>query len=534
MVAIPQYRSSMFMIKPRIYEADRDNNIGADITNKVTSAIVDYDIDRQGAKGHLNMSVWDASVAPSGGWIAPFLDVKQEGVPEISSQLGLFELGEPTVTMGANRSAEVTGEDIIAIMERAVLTEPEVTPKGHNVMDDVIRSVQVATCRGRSKNFFTSNPSFDTSLAGWTSSQNGGADVVIGWNGIPPYGVKAGVCRHQVNAGSPELSNAYSYSTTGMSRRIQAHKYCRAEARVLANVANARTMMSLQFLDDQGAQVARVNQTLYSDVANVWKWHSINMEIPDDAVEARLILYTYAMPGTQVVTRWDDTSIRSIAAMPIERHAFPLYPKAATTDIPHHANVRWTVRINDLLKAIGHHAVHATLDGRPTSRYMRDVRTDNPTRTYTHGTDSRVVSGVRTEQSTSNLYNVVVAVKEDFETGEVWTAVARNDDPEHPWSTIQKGEIAPQTPVQSNDAVDQEELQVLADEALAEASMQQSLTMDVIPDPLLTVYDIIEVVSPGGEEEGRWAIEALSCGLTADNPVVTMTARRTYTSQKPE
>lgn len=219
----------------------------------------------------------------------------------------------------------------------------------------------------------------------------------------------------------------------------------------------------------------------------------------------------------------------------LTRHTLPNDSRTATTTISHGANVSWLARINDLLAAIGYHALYATAEGRLTSRPLRDARQDTPARTYATGRDSAIVDPVTIRRATGNLYNVVVAVKEDFATGTALVAEARNDDPEHPWSTVALGrEIAPSQPLVIMEAVDQDALDAIADDKLARASMQETLAMDLLPDPTLAVHDVIEITGTDGPEAGRWSVESLAWGLTADSPLVRLGARRTYTPSSPE
>lgn len=225
----------------------------------------------------------------------------------------------------------------------------------------------------------------------------------------------------------------------------------------------------------------------------------------------------------------------ALTGLGLTRHALPVDTRTATTAISHGANVSWLVRINDLLAAIGYHALYATADGRLTSRPLRDARQDTPARTYATGRDSAIVDPVTIRRAAGNLYNVVVAVKEDFQAGTALVAEARNDDPEHPWSTVALGrEIAPAQPVTVMEAVDQDALQAIADDKLARASMQETLAMDLLPDATLAVHDVIEITGTDGPEGGRWSVESLAWGLTADSPLVRLGARRTYTTTTPE
>lgn len=364
-MALPIFRSRVFLLIPRIYTADRDNRLGREITRHVTHAAVDADIDRAGPKGRLELTVTDPAVVPANGWIAPFLDVTHEDGTIDSAQMGLYQLDQPEITydMTGQATATATGVDIVGQLEAWPLGTARTTPVGANIMQAV-------------------------------------RDALTG--------------------------------------------------------------------------------------------------------------------------------------LGLARHALPDDPRTATTAISHGANVSWLARINDLLAAIGHHALYATADGRLASRPLRDPRQDTPARTYATGRDSAIVDPVTIRRAAGNLYNVVVAVKEDFQTGTALVAEARNDDPEHPWSTVTLGrEIAPAQPITVMEAVDQDALQAIADDRLAVASMQETLVMDLLPDPTLAVHDVIEIVGTDGPEGGRWSVESLAWGLTADAPLVRIGARRTWTAASP-
>lgn len=362
--ALPSYRSRIFRLESHIYLADRENTLGADITDEVTFAEIDLDIDRPGSKGLVALTLVNPTADLANAWVAPVVRVVPESGSVVESQLGLYQLAQPEITKNAagQTQARVFGDDII------------------------------------------------NQFAAW------------------PIGTAVTAA--------------------------------------------------------QGANAMNIIRT-------------------------------------------------ELAALGFTRLALPDESKTLTKALSHRATDSWLKRWNEILAAIGYHALHATFDGRPTSRPLRDARTDTATRTYTVGFDSAIVSPVNIRQSTGNLYNVVVAIKEDYQTGTAMVAVARNDNPSHPWSTAALGREIASSPIVVTEAVDQETLQSIADDALARASMQETLALNVLPDAILSIYDIIEMAGADEPETGRWATEGLVWGLTAESPLVKLRARRTYTTGSP-
>jgi hypothetical protein len=59
--------------------------------------------------------------------------------------------------------------------------------------------------------------------------------------------------------------------------------------------------------------------------------------------------------------------------------------------------------------------------------------------------------------------------------------------------------------------------------------MQEELALAVLPDPTLTVHDIVELAS-NDRAAGRWAVSGLEWGMTVEDPLVRIAARRTVGS----
>lgn len=529
--ALPAYRSGLYVLEPRIRVSDRDNGPGPDITRHVTEAGVDADIDRAGPKGRLTLATTRPELVPVTTWIAPYQRIVPETGDIVDAQMGLYELGEPEITYdGAGHAVATTsGEDIIALPDRSVLTEAEATLPNTVVMADVRAAIERSTLTITGADM-VSNGRFSSGMAGWSvgSDSSGfvGSDGVITSASYPPG---PSVWSALFDPASPVGSYRWVQSSTmpvtpgTTSYLVQMWVYAEAGLDVRIGI---RYPGSAQEFGYSG---------WWSKPEYTQRWYRYQgvVTVPDDADGARVLVYARATAtGASKRVYLGAISMRPVIGTPIRRIALPYDQRISSSRIAHGANTRWLERINDLLAAIGHHALHATLDGQLTSRPLRDPRTDTPTRTYTFGRDSRLVDDVRVRRSTGNVYNTIVAVKEDHATGTALVAVARNDDPDHPWSTVNRGPIAPREPIMASDAVDQSALQALANDRLSRASMQEDLAIAVLPDPALTAYDVIEIAGTNGAAAGRWAVESIAWGLTADDPLVRIGARRTVTSRE--
>ena len=535
---LPTYRSAAYLLSPRIQRSTRDNDPGPDITRHITSAHVDADIDRAGPKGRIELSASRPDVLPPDAWIAPYLDVIPETGESQSAQMGLYQLGEPRIAWDGigGGLADNSGEDIIALLDRATLTEAQTTERAVMVMPDIRAAIEYATLASAGRNLIT-NGTFDAGYTGWptrSSDASGwvGSDVIRGPGLVRPRGTSS----YQVTFSNGNPSGGYRYIMSQYYPVPQGETHLWLSAYSYSETWALTGRMEVRFYDEANTEIAPRIGGAYIPTMPVGTWqerHAMGA-IPDGAVQFRVLLLARSETDfyTDYRWHWNGLEVRAVRGTPLTRHTLPDDTRVASTAISHKAGTRWLERINDLLTAIGYHALTATPDGRPTSRPQRDTRTDTPSRIYTLGTDSRITGEIVTDQSRTNLYNRVVAVKEDFQTGSALVAVASNDDPDHPWSTVNKGPISPTEPLTVSEAVDQDALQALADAKLARASMQENIHLSLLPDPTLGVHDIIQLDGTGGPAAGKWAVESIRWGLTADDPLVEVGARRTVTARE--
>jgi hypothetical protein len=534
--ALPSYRSGMYLIRPRIYRADRDNVRSLDITAFVTDAAANADIDRSGPKSQLQISASRQDALPVYGWIAPYQEITPEVGDVITSQMGLYRLEQPRITVSGvgPPAAEATGWDVVTLLERAVLREAQTTPRGAVVMDEVKRAIEEATAVTLGTSL-VDNGSFELDLAGWsttiTGSVTGDWGVSEGrWGGANPTplavdGSKFAVFSIMGNSGSTGVATIRRTTPEPIAPGTE---HVRVSGWSFAAAATTRSLV-VEWYDQAGTLIRTdTGATITASTSEaVWRHHRMTLDVPDLAASFRLAARIDVGAATGGWVDWDAFRVDVLALPGLSRFALPDDTRTAPAPIAHPAGTTWLARVNALLAAIGYHGIHATMDGRFTSRPLRDPANETPSRTYQVGMDSRLTGDMTIEQATGNVYNVVVVVKEDYQTKTSLEAYARNDDPAHPWSTVNIGERSPLNPIQVTDAVDGPSLQARADYELARSSMQESLAFAVLPDGALTVYDVIALAGTDGPAGGRWAVESLAWGLTANQPLVRVGARRT-------
>lgn len=541
MTLLPAYTSGLYIITPNVVASDRENRNLGDITKGIIRAKADSDIDRAGAKSRCEMTASDPALLPGNQWIAPYLEVVPEVGESDSAQMGLYRLGEPTVTWDGvgGGIVENSGRDIIDLINDSVMTKAETTYPNTGVMGEVERSIQLATLAsyGRNVNPNTTNrPVTDWGTEGSSSGWSGTSGLSTREAGYP-----RGIYAWRVSFNPGSVAGAGRWLTavpqefpvpSGARRLYLSHYY-------YATHPYVKTGLTLRFYDASGTLISSSSGvgTPYQFPAetSLWRSHIELIDVPEGAVTASTLFFAttdITVPSGDSPTAYlCGPEVGAVLGDPVTRIALPNVDGSLTGPMSHPAGTRWLERINDLLAAIGYHGLYATPDGQPTSRPQRDPRRDTPSRVYTVGRDSRIVGEVVTTRSRSNVYNRVVVIKESFEEGtDPMVAVAENNDPDHPWSTVNAGPKADPEPIFVNEVSGQDALQALADAALARASEQETLTLEVLPDPNLTVHDIIEVTGVPGPASGKWAVESIEWGLTSDNPLVRIGARRTVTT----
>lgn len=515
--SIPAYRSSVFTIVPSVRKADRDNTLWEDITSSVSAIGVEHDIDRAGPKSQVSLTLTDARVAGTGDWVAPFVEIVPEIGDVVSAQRGLYQLDDPTVTFSGvgTATSQASGTDMVRIYERTVLQAAQITPTNAR-MDAELRFALEAATTGRWGADLVVNGSFEegdaVSATGWTFSSYNGAVT-------PADSRSATVVAHRghsysigMDASSPMNAGVYAYSTAFIT--VPAG---RPLMLLEGFIAPGTGILNAWFHVEEWDATTHLGNSGPSNVVtlasagdyDVWErsWRVFRPRA--NATRLRVTFHAQlvvtGLTGAKAM-RFDKVTLRTIATAPVTRFSLPAISSVSSSAISHNAGATWLQRINDLTAAVAHHALLSMPDGSVTTRPQRDPRTDTPKRVYTIGEDARIVGDISTTRSVTGFRNVVVAIKEDYETGTAMVAVARNDNPAHPWSTVNYGEVAGM-PITVSDAVDQTALQAIANAELAKASMQESITLSVLPDPELTLHDVIEIRRSSGWtalEDGYW------------------------------
>lgn len=533
----PAFRSSIFAIEPRVFKTDKLNEAREEITRWVDRLEVDGDIDRTASKLMLSIETFREVIA-DGDWIAPYLVVTPETGEASETQMGHYRL-EPTAVTYSETGAELThgvGGDILDSLAASVLPATFYTPKGGNVLQDVMMLIQMAT-RGRVGINLIQNPSFEQesggNLTGWANNGtfSGGGSGTIQWqptgydvpsgdrvwgptfNASPPAGAYASV-RQDIAIPSSMIGSMMWLS--GMW--LPAHR-------------DHRGYLQVDYFDASDVQIpgASLRTPLAIRTPLRWTREQAAGVIPENATKARVIVVVMDSAGGASSPRrssWDDITFQVISGepLPANRISLPADDVVASSRIQSVAGTSYLKAINDRLAAGGYHALFTTMDGRLTTRKNRVVAIDTATRTYSDG-DYRIVEDIQIEVDASNRYNTVIAIKEDVQSGTAMAAEAYNDNPNDPWNIY--GDMGTVTNVITvTDAVDAAALQASADAELARASMQESIALSVLPDSELMVHDVIQMLTPG-RIEGKWAVEYLRWGMRMEDPLVEIRARRT-------
>lgn len=212
--------------------------------------------------------------------------------------------------------------------------------------------------------------------------------------------------------------------------------------------------------------------------------------------------------STNVVSEVEDT----IDETGISLYSLPTTSKTTPKALTYSIGTTRLEKANDLLGSIGWYQLFPRLDGRLTSKPYIDLASSQPVMTIYDG-DVLVPISVQTNDQT--LVNVVIVVRDDPAAAPLY-AVARNDDPSSPSSTVSVGfEYVRVEKVA--DLQTQAEVDALAARLLREArTYYQTATVRVWPDTDFGTHEVVDLELTGdlATLNGRWWVRRWSLGLT--------------------
>ena len=550
-MSLPVYQSGLSHIETRVYVTDRENQRRDLIDNAEITVDADWDIDRAGSKGQVNIEA-SAGVLTPGMWIAPYQVIIPETGDIVEQQKGHFRLGLPgsrfddMMDFDGNyrHQMEAFGGDIVDDIAAVRLPFTIYTPRNGHVMSDVQMLIKMATAGILGDNM-VSNHSFEDSGTDWTTSWYNGASGVLSWTVPAGWDTPDGsrVVRFSFDASSPVDGGAYatsnsvpipsgtdylwthghSYSSGGMSMFMQIRFYD-ADGNPLPSNTTIQTRPLLA--------------TTNSFVTNAWSRQFGVGDVPAGAVTYRVWLWSIDRIGSRSVSAaWDDIQVRTCTNKPISdgRINLPHSTATATTRIQTTGggSIAYDAINADRLAAIGHTALYAEYDGRLTSRPSQSASNATPARTYrrTDIRDYRIIGEVERPSQDGNVPNHFIAVKESFEDDvETMFANSYNTNPNDPFSTVNTGRVISANAIMSQDAVSQAALQTVADAARDRQSLQEELMITVLPDPDLMAHDVVEIIDPAMPGvSGKWMVQYIRPGMRPENPLTELGLRRAYT-----
>lgn len=529
-MSYPAYTSGLYAMSARVRRSDRHNAPGEDMTEQLSAISVDADIDRSGAKGQMRVTAYQPGVLAPNQWLAPSQIITPEVGDVQDVQMGLYQLGQPEVTVTGTAREDTTaiGSDPINVLAEATLPAAFRTPVLGNLMADVITLIKMGTLQAMGPNLLT-NGSFENNAAGWTQGGwEGGASGTIDRQfpiSPAPHGSQfwGAVFAPNQPAGAYTFISQIVTIPRGVTRMY-------ALGACYETIPGHRGQFDIWMARADGSITSHLLFSEPGPAASAWHHKLVLFDVPADATRLTFIVRVADVTGgadRAASCAWDDVSLGQVIGEPIDDRMInlPRLTTKATSRRQDAPGATYLSAINTRLEGLGYHALYCDNRGVYTTRPVRDVSRDRPSRVYTLGTDARLAGELQITRSTSSFYNVVTAIKEDVEAGETMSATATNDDVADPWSVRNTRTVGVQITVQ--DAVSVAELQAAADAHLRRATMQEELTLQVMPDPALAVHEVIELRGPAGSPVvGKWAIESLAPGMTADDPLITIGARR--------
>lgn len=224
--------------------------------------------------------------------------------------------------------------------------------------------------------------------------------------------------------------------------------------------------------------------------------------------------------GTSVVTELGDT----LAEAGITRTMFPASTRTFRKHWTFPAGTTRLDKCNRILQHIGWYEVFMGLDGRvgSTGTYIAPGQQQPVAR----WTEDVLLEAPREQPSDEILANVVIVVRDDPSEAAL-VAVARNDDPTSPTSTVSLGREIVRVERQS-DLHSQQDANALAQRLLAEARLRyRTAEMVVDPDPrLLNPWQVVDIAFTDGalaRFAGRWRVRGARLGLDPAEPAMSVT-----------
>lgn len=226
--------------------------------------------------------------------------------------------------------------------------------------------------------------------------------------------------------------------------------------------------------------------------------------------------------GSNVVTA--ATAIVTFSG--ISRVNFPATSRTLSDDLSLHIQSTRLDGVNDLFSAIGWYDVGTDLDGRISNAGpVLDISKTHPFRTLTEDDLRGPIAKQQTDIDIANVVEVINASATDTPM----KAIARNDDPASPTSTVSVGyEIGLYKSV--NGDTTQDDLDALAARYLAEAkSYNEVIQIQIEPDPdALTPRQTIELDFNGAFESfsGIYWVRAAHLGFKPSQGLLTLDLNR--------
>lgn len=541
----PLYESGSAHVTRQVYITDRDNVKREPIDDSLLSVQPDWDIDRTGSKSQVTISTHQ-KVLSAGDWIAPEISIIPESGDIIQQQMGHFRLGKPGINYSESLSFDndpmvtqtATGFDIVEDIAAVRLSEPFYTPVGGHVMQDVRVLIKMATSGMLGTNLVT-NGGFEADFTDWTTSWNdGGGGTTVAATGNPPHtlwsvpeGAKLGQMTFSPGAAAGSFRSFDRDITIPPGAK---HVYLSA----LVN-AEGPSVLADAIIEwrNSGGVVSGSVSTLERITTTDLVWYRLFTvaAVHPNATTARIYLRATRTnaPGTTTWVKWDDVKAGSAQIMPLpdSRINLPQITSVASTRIQTAVNksIGYHAINEDRLKSIRQYALHTDLTGALTTRTMQSLDDAEPDRVYTTG-DYRIISSPTIAPSNANVPNHFTAIKEDYENpANSLKAETYNQNPSDPFSVISTGRVVSADIIQAPDAVDQAALQALVVAARDRASSQEEMSIDILPDPTLRVFDVILFDSQTQPEiAGKWTVESIRPGMSSDDIVVRLGCRRTF------
>lgn len=184
---------------------------------------------------------------------------------------------------------------------------------------------------------------------------------------------------------------------------------------------------------------------------------------------------------------------------------------------------------NKLAQAIGYYRLFMDRSGYIRSSPYQKLSTLQPAKVYT---EADLIETLEVDAPPIDQFANVVTLKKDDPTNGSLYAIAREDNPAVPWSTVALGRTIVRPLELVSDVETQDDIDKLAEQRLQNAgAFEKVLNVTTLPDPFQEINRCVDLFLTGEKDylNGRYRLRGWKMGFTPDTASVSLELNRVAT-----